>query len=127
MLSATLGIAATILGLNLMIESKMLTLPQDKLPGLGKTLRLLALCVSTPLGIALVAVGFIWWDLATPFISVGFTLIIIAITLLVTSKKLTDPSGKGGRLLLIWSWICVITGIGGVVAPLIQALITYKG
>ena len=127
MLSATLGIAAAILGLNLMIESKMLTLPQDKLPGLGRTLRLLALSMATPIGIILVAVGFIWWALATPFISVGFTLIIIAITLLVTSKRLTDPSGKGGRLIPVWSWMCMIAGVGGVVAPLIQALIAFKG
>ena len=127
MLSATLGIAAAILGLNLMIESKMLTLPQDKLPGLGRTLRLLALSMATPIGIILVAVGFIWGALATPFISVGFTLIIIAITLLVTSKRLTDPSGKGGRLIPVWSWMCMIAGVSGVVAPLIQALIAFKG
>jgi len=126
MLSATLGIAAAILGLNLMIESKMLTLPQDKWPSLGRTLKSLALKVATPIGIVLVAIGFICWNLSTPFISVGFSLIIVAITLLVKSKRLTNPDIKDGKLVAVWSWICVIAGAGGVIAALIQTLIALN-
>jgi len=126
MLSATLGLAAAILGLNLMIESKMLMLPQDRWPALGRILRLLALLVAAPIGIGLAVVGFIWQSLMTPFVSVGFSLIIVAITLLVKSKRLADAKARGGKLIAAYSWICVILGAAAVIAPLIQAVTTLN-
>lgn len=124
MLSTTLGLAAAILGLNLMIESKILMLPQERWPALGKTLRLLALIVAVPIGIGLVVVGFIWESLMASFVSVGFTLIIVAITLLVKSKRLSDAKAKGGKLIAAYSWICVVIGAAAVMVPLVQAVIT---
>ena len=126
MLSATLGLAATILGLNLMIESKMLMLPQDRWPALGRMLCLLALLVAAPIGIGLTVVGFRWQSLMIPFVSVGFSLIIVAVTLLVKSKRLVDAKARGGKLIAAWAWICVILGTAAVIAPLIQAVITLN-
>lgn len=125
MLSATLGLASAILGLNLMIESKMLMLPQDSWPVLGRSLRLLALPVAL-IGIGLVVAGFIWQSLMTSYLSVGFSLVIVAITLLVKSKRLADAKAKGGKLIAAYSWICVIIGVAAVIAPLIQAVIALN-
>lgn len=121
MLSATLGIAATILGLNLMIESRTRALPRSRWPVLGRTLRRLALRVASPIGILFVLVGFLWSDVMTSWVSVGFCLIIVAITLLVASQRLINPEASA-RPVTVWAWTCVVIGTAAVIWPLINAI-----
>lgn len=119
-LAASIGLAAAALGLSLMIQSRILLDPPDRLPLLGRQLRLLAI-PAVPIGIILVVMGIICPAHINSFISVGVVLIILAITLLIQSQVLSVPDAslkQLGRNTRIWAYVCAVAGFLAVVITL---------
>ena len=94
MLLGSIGLAMSVLGLSLIIQSRVLLSGDDKLTKLGKQLRKLAYSVSIPIGFVLVIIGFLMPVFMESFVSVGVVLIIVSITMLVQSQALSTIGDK---------------------------------
>lgn len=125
-LAASIGLSALVLGLSLIIQSRILLDSPDKLALLAKRLKILALAIATPLGILLTVVGFIWSAIADSYISVGVVLIILAITLLIQSQVLSIPDTSLKQLGIktrTWAYTCAGVGAVAVVVVLIRVFL----
>ena len=113
MLLGAIGIAMAALGLNLIIQSRLLLDNDEKLMILSKQLKKLSFFIAIPIGVALSVFGILMPNFIEPFVSIGVTLIILAITMLIQSQALEnmgDKKASVGRKIRVWSYIC--TGIG---------------
>lgn len=122
---ASTGLALLVLAISLMIQSRILIDPVDKLPTLGRKLQILTY-VFFPLAIALLVFGVIFHQFFGPHVSVGVILLILGITLTVQSRVLVNPNGKLpllGRQLRLSAYVCSLAGLGLVVFVLVMATI----
>ena len=113
MLLGAIGLAMAVLGLNLIIQSRILLDNDEKLMALSKQLRKLTCFVAIPIGIILSVIGITMPTFMESFVSVGVTLIILSITMLIQSQALENMGDKKvsvGRRIRIWAYI--FTGIG---------------
>jgi len=125
-LLASIGLAMAVLGLSLIIQSRILRDSPDRWPVLARRLRILAFTVSIPIGIILVVIGFLLPAFADSYISVGAILIIVAITLVVQSQALTSDNNSLSQLsrkTKIWAYICTGVGVIAVLIALIRVLL----
>jgi len=124
-LVASIGLSLAVLGLSLIIQSRILLDSPDKLPLLAKRLRVCAYAIAIPIGIVLTVIGFIWPRIADSYISVGVILIVLAITLLIQSQILSVPDAslrQLGQRTRIWAYICAGVGLVAVVITLVRVL-----
>jgi uncharacterized membrane protein len=116
MLLGAIGIAMAALGLNLIIQSRLLLDNDEKLMILSKQLKKLSFFIAIPIGVALSVFGILMPAFMESFISVGVTLIILSITMLIQSQALENMGDKKisvGRKIRVWAYIC--TGIGFII------------
>ena len=115
----------SVLGLSLIIQSRVLLDDDDKLTKLGKQLRKLAYLVSIPIGFVLVIIGFLMPIFMESFVSVGVVLIIVSITMLVQSQALSTTADKTvslGRKISVWAYICAGVGCVTVIILFIRTI-----
>ena len=126
MLLGAIGLAMAVLGLNLIIQSRILLDNDEKLTALSKQLRKLTYFIAIPLGVILSVIGIIMPAFMESFISVGVTLIILAITMLIQSQALDSMGDKKvsvGRKTRVWAYICTGIGLITVITLLIRTIL----
>ncbi len=126
MLLGAIGLAVAVLGLNLIIQSRILLDNDEKLMVLRKQLRKLTYFVAIPIGVALSVIGIIMPAFMESFISVGVTLIILSITMLIQSQALENMGDKKvsvGRKIKVWAYICTGIGLITVIILLVRTIL----
>ena len=125
-LAGSIALATAVLALGLIIESRILLSNPDQLKLLTKRIQKFAVIVAIPLGIIFIIVGSIWLTSIGSFISVGVTLIIIAIALLVQSKILSNPNDpslqKFGKLIRIYAIILAVAAFIALVSIVVKLI-----
>jgi len=125
MLLGSIGLTMSVLGLSLIIQSRVLLDGDDKLTKLGKQLKKLAYLVSIPIGFVLVIIGFLMPVFMESFLSVGVVLIIVSITILVQSQALSATGDKTvslGRKIRVWAYICAGVGCVTVITLFVRTI-----
>lgn len=117
-LIASIGLAMAVLGLTLIIQSRTLLVPSDRLPLLGRKLKTWSYILG-PLGALLVLIGIFVFGNNISFISVGMMLILLAVALVAQGEALQsskDALEKLGKKIRIYAWLYAIIGFIVVVA-----------
>ncbi len=126
MLLGAIGLAMATLGLNLIIQSRLLLDRDEKLLVLSRQLKKLTYFVAIPIGVALSVFGILMPTFMEPFVSVGVTLIVLAITMLIQSQALDNTGDKKvsvGRKTRVWAYICTGIGFIAVIVLLIRTIL----
>jgi len=91
--AASTVLALVVFALATLIQSRILLDPMDRLPSLGRKLRRLSYVLAA-LAISLLAAGLVVSGLSDSYVSVGVTLLIVAVSLFVESQILIRPTSK---------------------------------
>lgn len=120
----TIAVLSTVL----IVQSRALTaIDAGKRDKLAKDIEKVTCRLLLPAGLAILIVGFIWWDLLKDTsIPVGFTLLAASVSFLVQSKALSvsgDKATRFGRYIRVWAWILfavIIIGLLVLLFPFIK-------
>lgn len=125
MILGAVGLAIAVLGLTLIIQSRILLDSDQRLVRLSKQLKTLAYFVAIPIGIILSIIGLVMPTFMESFVSVGVNFIILSITMLIQSQALTNIEDKRaavGRNIRVWAYICTGVGFVAVIVLLVRTI-----
>jgi hypothetical protein len=128
-LSVILAVAA--LALRLKLQSKLLSADNDAdRRRLGKQTIIITLVTIAPVSIGMVIAGFLVKEIQDSFISVGFTLMALTLTILIQGNSLNYTGEKAksyGRKINIYAMIFFYTCVLAIAAMVIRLILALFG
>lgn len=125
MILGAVGLAMAVLGLTLIIQSRILLDSDQRLVRLSKQLKKLTYFATIPIGVILSIIGFAMPTFMESFVSVGVSFIVLSVTMLIQSQALIimgDKKVSVGRSIRVWAYICTSVGFIVVIVLLVRTV-----